>query len=432
MFRFAPSPTGDMHIGNLRVALFNYICSKQAHDQLTVRIEDTDKERNIEGKDKDILAMLALFGISYQHLYYQSNNFKYHLQFASTLLDQKKAFICFCTEEELEAKREKAKAEGKAYRYDGTCENLTPEEILNNPNPFVIRMKKPLKAITFTDKIKGFASFEPDAIDSFVIMRADKYPTYNFACACDDMLQGVTSIIRGEDHMSNTPKQELIRQSLDYHQKIEYAHLPIILNAEGKKMSKRDDASSVQWLLDQGFMPEAILNYLVLLGNHTPKEIFTIEEAISWFKIEGISKSPARFDIDKLRFINREHIKMLDNMELSKRLGYACENLGKLAKVYTEEASTIHEIKQKIDILLAKKELYPEFQTESKLLQDLILKAPYFETFDDFKAYLLAESKLKGKPFFKPLRFWLTGAENGPELALVYPLINPYLKEIVR
>lgn len=387
----------------------NYICAKQASEQLVVRIEDGDKARTIEGKDQEVLEMLELFGIGYSQLYYQSNNFKYHLQFASTFLDKKKAFICFC-------------AEDKASPYDGTCENLSSDEVLNNPKPFVIRMKKSDHAISFTDAIKGVVSFEPDAIDSFVIMRQDKYPTYTFACACDDMLQGVTTIIRGEEQLSNTPKEELIRKSLGYDQEMLYAHLPIILN---------DDAS-VQWLLDQGFMPEAIVNYLILLGNPTPTEIFTLEEAIAWFDIKNISKSPAHFDIDKLRFINREHIKRIADMELSKRIGYACENIGKLAKLYTEEANTTYEIKQKIDALFAKKEFYAEFENESNLLQELILKAPYFDEFDAFKAHLLEASGLKENSFFKPLRFWLSGADHGPELALLYPLIKNYLKEIVR
>lgn len=410
MYRFAPSPTSDMHLSDLQVALFNYICAKQAGKQLIVRIENGDKARNIEGKDQDILDMLELFGISYSHLYYQSENFKYHLQFASTFLDKKKAFICFC-------------AEDKASPYDGRCENLSSDVVLNNPKPFVIRMKKPDHAMSFTDAIQGVVSFEPDAIDSFVIMRQDKYPTYTFASACDDMLQGVTTIIRGEEYLSSIPKEELIRKSLGYNQEMHYAHLPIILN----------DDTSVQWLLDQGFMPEAILNYLVLLGNPTPTEIFTIEEAILWFDITGISKSSAHFDIDKLRFINCEHIKRIPDMELSKRIGYACENIGKLAKLYTEEASTTYEIKQKVDALFAKKEFYPAFETESKLLQELILKAPYFDTFDEFKAYLAENSGLnKDTPFLKPLRFWLTGNDHGPELALLYPFIKNYLKEIVR
>lgn len=432
MFRFAPSPTGDLHIETLRVALFNYICAIQAKDTLVVRIEDTDKKNNIEDKDKDILDTLSLFGISYSTLYYQSHNFKYHLQFASTLLDRKKAFICFCTEEELKIKKEKATAQGKAFCYDGTCEKLSSDEILNTPKPFVIRMKKPEKSIAFDDQIKGHLSFEPDEIDSFVIMDTDKYPSFTFARACDDMLQGISTIIRSEDHLSDTPKQEFIRTSLGYEQALVYAHLPIILNANGKRISEKDAFFSVQCLLDQGFMPESILNYLILLGNNTPVEIFSIQEAIPWFDIKNISKSPVCFDLDTLRYINREHILRLSNMELSKRVGFACENVGKLAKLYTEEVSTTYEIKLKIDTIFAKKEFHPEFTQESETLQSLVLNAPYFETFDTFESYLLEHSKFKGNAFYRPLRYWLTGTDNSPELVLLYPFIKTYLKEIVR
>jgi len=421
-----------MQLDNLRVALFNYIYATQAGEQMVVRMEDTDTDRTIEEKDQEILDMLELFGIHYSQLYYQNNNFKYHLQFASTLLDQKKAFICFCSEKEIEEKREKAKAEGKAYCYDGTCENLTSDEILEIRKPFVIRMKKPEHAFSFEDKIKGHVSFEPNAIDSFVIMRANKYPTYNFACACDDMLEGMTYIIRSEDHLADTPRQELIRKALGYEQAIEYAHVPVLLNAQGTKMSQGDEASSVQWLLDQGFLPEAIVNYLLLLGNQMPCEIFSMEEAISWFDIATLSKDPVRFDIDKLRVINAEHIKRIPDMELSKCIGYACENIGKLAKLYTEEASTTFGIKQKVDALFAKKAFCPAFEHESQLLQELILNAPYCETFDEFQAYLSEKSGLAGEPFFKPLSFWLTGANHAPKLAHLYPLIKTYLKEIVR
>lgn len=393
MVRIALFPTRDMRMSDLRVALMNAIYATQSGEPLVVRVEDGDRAHNIEGKDQELLDLLALFGISYTQLYYQSNNFKYHLQFASTLLDTKKAFICFCPEE-------------TASPYAGTCEHLSSDEVLNNPNPFVIRMK--------TEPIR----------DSFVIMKTTKYPTYTFACACDDMLQGITTIIQDEEFRSNAPKEELIRTAIGYNQAMHYAHLPLILNG--------DDAPSVQWLLDQGFMPEAMANYLVLLSSPTPTEIFTLQEALSWLDITALSKEPVHFDIEKLRFINREHIKRLPDMELSKRIGYACDNIGKLAKLYTTEVSTTHEIKQKVDAIFAKKEPYPTFETESKLLQKLILDAPYLESFDDFIAYLSEKSGLQGDSFFKPLRFWLSGSDHGLELAFVYPLIKNYLKEIVR
>ena len=393
MYRVAPSPTGDMSVNDLRIALLNSICAQQAGESLIVRIEDGDRARIIEGKDQEILEMLELFGISYSQLYYQSSNFKYHLQFASTLLDTKKAFICFCPHE--------------LSACDGTCEHLSPEEVLNIPKPFVIRMKK-----------------QGTTCDSFVIMRTDKYPTFTFACACDDMLQGVTTIIRENEQEHTAPKEEHIRKSIGYDQAMHYTHVPSLLCKE--------DESAVLRLLDQGFMPEAIVNYLLLLSNPAPTEIFTLKEAIAWFDIKTISKSPAPFEIEKLRFINREHIKRIPDMELSKRIGYACENIGKLAKLYTEEASTTYEIKQKVDALFAKKAFDATFEAESKLLQELILHAPYCESYDAFKAYLAEKSGLEDEPFLKPLRLWLTGADTELDLALLYPLIKNYLKEIVR
>ena len=375
-----------MSINDLRIALLNCLCAKQAGEQLIVRIER---------EDQDALEVLALFGIDYSQLYYQSNNFKYHLQFASTLLDTKKAFICFCPQE------------NEASPCQGTCEHLSSEAILNTAKPFVIRLKK-----------------GDTARDSFVIMRTDKYPTYTFACACDDMLQGVTTIIREEEREHNAPKEEHIRTSIGYDQAINYTHVPTL--------QIQKDESDVKWLLDQGFMPEAIVNYLLRLGNLAPCEIFYMVEALAWFDIKNISKSPIPFDIDKLRFINREHIKRIPDMELSKRMGYACENIGKLAKLYTEEVSTTYEIKQKIDVLFAPKTLHVKFEKESKLLKELIQQAPYFDTFEAFQAYLLQKSELKDEAFLMPLRFLLTGCDKGLDLELLYPLIKNYLKEIVR
>jgi glutamyl-tRNA synthetase len=432
MLRFAPSPTGDMHIGNLRVALFNYIVSKQRNEDLIVRIEDTDKERNIEGKDKEILDILDLFGITYSQLIYQSQNLRFHSAMALQLLHDKKAFSCFCSPEWLEKKREESKEAKKAYRYDDACAELPAELVIDNMNPFTIRIKKPQSTITIHDHIKGDVSFEPADVDSFIIMRQDKTPTYNFACAVDDMLGDISLIIRGEDHMSNTPKQDHIRASLNYDKKIEYAHLPIILNDSGKKMSKRDDASSVKWLLEQGFLPAAISNYLILIGNKPPKEIFEVSEAIDWFDLNNISKSPARFDMDMLRHINKEHLKNLDNKELSRYVGFADEEIGELAKVYLEEASTTKELREKIQAIFAPKIISDEFQEQATLMCDCIKNAPYFEEYEDFKNHIMQETNLKGKNFFKPLRLLLTGAEHGPDVAEVYKYLKNYIGEIVK
>lgn len=431
MLRFAPSPTGDMHIGNLRVAIFNYLVARQRNERFIVRIEDTDIQRNIEGKDKEILQILQTFGLIYDDVVYQSKNISFHQHFAYKLLDEGRAFACFCTEEELEKERQKAKEQKRAYRYSGKCENITLQEASKRGEPFVVRLIKPSHAIGFDDIIKGHLEFAPNEVDSFVILRQDGRPTYNFACAIDDMLSDITLVIRGEDHLSNTPKQIHIRNQLGYPKEIAYAHLPIILNEEGKKMSKRDKASSVKWLLDEGFLPQAIANYLILLGNKTPKEIFTLKEAMKWFRLENISKAPAKFDMEKLRFINRAHLQRLLPKELASLLGID-EKLGELAKLYLEEASTLNELKQKIDTIFNGQRDFKEFEKEAFILKNIIQNMELPSDFDSFKKALMNESGLKGKKFFKPLRLLLTGSEHGPEISELYTYLKDHIQRIVQ
>ncbi|DAB41404.1 MAG TPA: glutamate--tRNA ligase [Sulfurovum sp. UBA12169] len=434
MLRFAPSPTGDMHIGNLRVAILNYLVAQQRHERFIIRIEDTDKARNIEGKDTEIMQILEKFALKHDSVSHQSENLHMHQMFAMKLLEEGKAFVCTCTAEELESHREKAIEQKIAYRYSGQCMDVDKKELAllkENGIPFVVRIKKPAAQIINHDLIKGDIVTSPNEVDSFVILRTDGTSTYNFACACDDMLSDVDFIIRGEDHLSNTPKQMHIKTQLGFTKETIYAHLPIILNNEGKKMSKRDDASSVKWLFEQGFIPDAIANYLLLLGNtKAPKEIFTLPEAIEWFRLEDISRSAARFDIDKLRFINREHLKMMEDKALSSLFGFADENIGKLAKIYLEEASTVNELESKIKPIFTPKRFEGEWAEQMRTLEEIIADAPMIGTFDEFKSYLMEKSGLKGKYFFKPLRLLLTGAEHGPELSEIYPLIKSYLLEI--
>jgi len=432
MLRFAPSPTGDMHIGNLRVALFNYICSLQRNEPLVVRIEDTDSQRNIEGKDKEILEILTLFNIKYHDVVYQSAQLKYHRAMAVQLLHEKKAFNCFCTPDELDAKRELAKKNKKPFRYDETCSHLSAEETIDNTNPFTIRLRRPEADITVIDKIKGSITFSAFEIDSFIIMRQEKYPTYNFACAVDDMISDISLVIRGEDHMSNTPKQIAVRDALGYDKAIEYAHLPIILNHEGKKMSKRDDASSVKWLLEEGYLPDAIANYLLLIGNKVPKEIFTLDEALEWFTLDTVSRSPARFDLEKLTFINREHLRRLDAKELSRYVGFADDDIGALAHLYLEESGTLKELRSKIEPIFAEKFIPPMYQESARTLKSVIQDAPYFDAYSDFQKYTMKTSGLQGRLYFKSLRLLLTGAEHGPEISDIYRHLKNYLAEVVK
>ena len=434
MLRFAPSPTGDMHIGNLRVAILNFLVAQQKQESFCVRIEDTDTKRNIEGKDTEIMQILEKFALPHASVFHQSEHLHMHQNLAIKLLEQDKAFVCTCTPKQLEADREAAKANKVAYRYSGRCHDVGKAEhtkLKESGVPFALRMKKPTTDIVNHDLIKGDITTASNEVDSFIILRADGFPTYNFACACDDMLSGVTTIIRGEDHLSNTPRQKHIKTQLSFDAETTYAHLPIILNTQGKKLSKRDDASSVQWLFEEGFVPDAIINYLLLLGNSkAPSEVFTLPDAIEWFDIENISKSAAKFDIDKLRFINRKHLERMEDRTLSTLFGFADTDIGKLAKLYLEEASTTKEIDTKIQAIFSPKGFEGEWSEKMRTLETLVQDAPMFADFNDFSSYLTQASGLEGENLFKPLRLLLTGVEQGPELSDLYPLIKSYLLEI--
>ena len=434
MLRFAPAPTGDMHIGTLRVAILNYLIAQQRKESFIVRIEDTDKERNIEGKDTEIMQILEKFALNHESVFHQSEHLHMHQTLAIRLLEEGKAFVCTCTAEQLEVDKQTAKAQKVAYCYSGQCFDVDKTEhakLKESGIPFVIRIKKPTEAIVNHDLIKGDITTVPNEVDSFVILRTDGTPTYNFASACDDMISGVDFIVRGEDHLSSTAKQIHIKKQLGFDQETIYAHLPILLNTSGLKMLKQDDTSLVKWLFGEGFIPDAIINYLLLLGNSkAPEEIFTLPEAIEWFNIENISKSAAIFDIDKLRFINRKHLERMDDRQLSTLFGFADADIGKLAKIYLEEASTIKELIAKIKPIFSAKDFEGEWGEQMRTMEVIVQNAPMINDFDVFKSYMMKESGLKGENFLKPFRLLLTGAQHGPELSDIYPLIKPYLLEV--
>ncbi|MBT5935675.1 glutamate--tRNA ligase [Sulfurimonas sp.] len=423
MLRFASSPTCDMHIGNLRIALLNYIISKQRGEDLIIRIEDTDKEKNIEGKDQEILDTLGLFNIESSQTIYQSESVRFHTAMALQLIHEKKAFSCFCSDNWLDKKREEAKQENKEYRYDDACRNLPAELVIDNMSPFTIRITRPDNAIAIKDHIKGDVSFGTNDVDSFIIMNHDKRPTYDFSCAVDDMLSNISIVIRDEKHMSNTPKQDHIRALLAYDKKIEYAHLPRILNG---------DTISVKSLLEEGFLPEAISNYLISIGNKTPKEIFTLNEAQDWFLLENMSKSPTPFNIDVLRHINKEHLKLLDTKELSRYVGFADEEIGSLARIYLEEASTTKELKAKISQIFAPRDIPEEFSSQAQTIVNIIKKAPFFENYTDFKNHIIKESQLTEKDFSIVFRILLTNTQDGPEMGALYNCLKNYIGEIIK
>lgn len=353
MLRFAPSPTGDMHIGNLRAAIFNYIMAKKLKQPFIIRIEDTDLERNIKGKDKEILSLLQTFGLEFSSVIYQSDNFALHRDLALQLIKEEKAFYCYCSKEFLDEKREEAKAQKIAFRYKDEWADL--EKGAKSTSP-IIRLRAN-EAVSFVDSIKGEISFNANEIDSFVIMRND-IPTYNFACSVDD--KEMSYIIRGEDHISNTPKQILIKRALGFSENVKYAHLPIILNEEHKKMSKRDKASSVEWLLSQGLEARAIANYLILLGNTKLEnklgELFSLESCIEHFCLENVASNPAQFDYKKMAQISRDIMRereissfypLFSNLE-SMRLN-SPQSFDDLIALYLNEVGTQIALKEHID-----------------------------------------------------------------------------------
>ena len=417
MLRFAQSPTKDLDISNLRIALLNHIFAKQIKQELLIRIDDTNKEENIEGKDKEIIKLLDLFGIDYSRVVLQSENIKYHTGMGMKLLLDKKAFNCFCSDEALQKDKQEAKKQNKPYSYSGFCQTISDETKFNCNAPFVVRIQKPKTTIPFKDSLQGDIEFQPNEVDSFVILKHDKSPTYNFASAVDDMLYDISTLIRSENFLIDTSKQIHLRQSLGYDKKIEYYHIPNIKNSV-----------SVQSLIDKGYLPVAIANYLVTLGIPTKKDIFTIEEACEWIDIKKLSTKPSTFDINKLNLINKEHLQIIDNMRLSKIIGYADEDIGKLAKLYLSECNTTQEIKNKIDTIFNKKEPLEEFQRELKIIEECLSNAPFINHFNELQKYIKDKTGLNDETL---LRVALTGAKTGPNLSEIYPLIKNYIGEII-
>jgi len=419
MLRSTFSPTNDMHINDMRIALINYIISRQKKEQFIARIEDTDKARNIEGKDQEILDLLKKFAIEQDQLFYQSDNLGRHQQFALSLIGQGKAFTCLCSPTELESDY----CSEKCLQHQETIAVRIKSENL----PYIIRIKKPEETITFTDKIKGIINTEPNEVGNFTILGADGNPTYDFASACDDMLTGISLVIRDEGHTHSTPRQIHIKHSLGYSADTEYAHLPSLLNPTDK-----NDNITIKWMLSEGFLLDTIINFLLLVGNETPTEVFTLPEAIKWFTLENISKNPIQMDMDKLRYLNRKHLETMEDITLSRIFGFADADIGKLLKLHLQEASTINELDAKIKAIFSPKACQEEWNDEMVAIATVIQQAPMINHFDDFAQHIMKETGLKEESLSTPLRLLMTGAHSGPELGAVYALTKPYITEIAR
>ena len=323
--RFAPSPTGYLHIGGARTAVFNWLFARQQNGRFILRIEDTDRERSGTEMVQAIFEGLRWLGLDWDgDPVFQSQRLDIYRDYANRLLREGKAFRCFCSAEKIMRQREQAVRQKITFRYDGTCRNLSEEEIqqrLERNEPFTIRFRLPKGDVQFHDMLHGTITVEQEVLDDFIILRSDGTPTYHLAVVVDDYEMGITHVIRGDDHLSNTPKQVLLYEAFGW-QVPQFLHVPLIHGPDRRRLSKRHGATSVQEYRDRGYLPEAIFNYLALLGwsPGTDEEIFTREELIERFSLDGLSKSSAIFDEQKLLWMNAQHLYRLSSAELFDRV----------------------------------------------------------------------------------------------------------------
>lgn len=323
--RFAPSPTGYLHIGGARTALFNWLFARKMGGKLILRIEDTDIARLKEDSVSQILTSLKWLGINWDEgpevggdygPYYQSERFDIYRKYCQQLVDEGKAYYCFCTSEELEAQREKQRQAKQPFRYARTCRELTPEEVkarIEAGASYSVRLKIPAEgSVVVHDLIHGDVTFNMDQYDDFVIMKSNGIPTYNFAVVVDDHLMGMTHVMRAEEHLSNTPKQLLVYQAFGW-EPPKFGHMSMILAPDRSKLSKRHGATSVEEFRSQGYVAEAIVNYLTLLGwgPGDEREIFSLQDTVELFELEQMSKKAAIYDTKKLTWMNGQYLSEL-------------------------------------------------------------------------------------------------------------------------
>lgn len=354
--RFAPSPTGFLHIGGARTALYSWLYARHHQGEFILRVEDTDVERSTKESVDAILQGMDWLGLNFDEgPFFQSQRFDRYREVAQQLLDSGKAYYCTCTKERLEALRAEQMAKKQKPRYDGHCRDLN----LTKPNgPYVIRFRNPHEGeISFADQVFGTMVFQVNELDDLIIIRSDGTPTYNFSVVVDDYDMKITHVIRGDDHINNTPRQINILKALGAEIPI-YAHLPMILGPDGKRFSKRHGAESVLQYRDDGYLADALLNYLVRLGwSHGDQEIFSREEMIKYFNLDSVQKSPAAYNPEKLQWLNQHYLKTENPEKIADNLAYQFKllnidtskgpALAEIVKIQAERAKTLKEMAEK-------------------------------------------------------------------------------------
>ena len=361
--RFAPSPTGALHIGGVRTALFNWLYSKNQKGTFHLRIEDTDKERSKDEHKFQIIKSLKWIGIEHDgEEYIQSTKINDHVKIANELLKNGHAYKCYCSSEEIEEQKKRARQKKLPYIYNRKWRDLTEVDAPKDVKP-VIRFKSKIKGTSIlNDLVQGDVEIDNDTIEDFIIIRNDGTPTYNLSATVDDHQMNMSHIIRGDDHKINTFKQMQVYLAMQW-EVPQFAHLPLIHTIEGKKLSKRDNASTLDDYSKIGIMPDALRNYLLRLGwSYEDKEIFTLEESIKYFNLKGIGKSPSKLDVNRILSMNEHYIKTIDEHELYNRLVIYCE-------LYKEKIEPDKEKKIKQSLLFLK--------NKAKTLEDIYNNAKY-------------------------------------------------------
>lgn len=445
--RFAPSPTGALHIGNIRTALFNWLFARRMGGSFILRIEDTDAARSRFEHELSICEDLKWLGMEWDEgpdrggeygPYRQSERTAIHRAAASRLVSEGRAYRCYCTKEQLEALKAAQTSSGLPPRYDGRCRDLAPGAVPQG-TPFTVRFRVPAQDVLIPDRVHGLVSFDTRSVGDFVIVGSDGVAAYNFAAAVDDAMMGVTHVIRGDDHLSNTPRQVLVLASLGL-EAPEYAHIPLVLGPDRTPLSKRHGAFSVNDVRQAGFLPEAVVNAVSRLGWNPGEGLKTMDELAEGFSIERLSPSPSVFDIEGLRAANREAIRRSP-----------VERLVELSSLSTvgapdEAARTVEAVRPSASSLAEVKSLAMPFLTEPAPGPDVAaelaepsakavirafreaMEAAGKADAESYRAILEAVKEStgeKGRRLLLPLRLALTGEREGIELARVVELLGP-------
>lgn len=449
--RFAPSPTGFLHVGGVRTALFSWLYAKNKGGKFLLRVEDTDLERSTQEAVDAILDGMSWLGLKNdEEIYYQTKRFDRYHQVIEQLISEGKAYYCECSKERLDELREYQQANNLKTGYDSKCRdaNYVPKE----GDSFVVRFKNPTDGVvSWDDAVKGRISIANQELDDMIIQRADGSPTYNFCVVVDDMDMGITHVIRGDDHVNNTPKQINIYEALSADVPV-FAHVPMILGPDGAKLSKRHGAVNVMQYREDGYLPQAMLNYLVRLGwSHGDQEIFSLDEMIASFNLEHISASPSRFDFDKLKWINKHYIKESDFEDIRTEVEYHFAKAGLDITMGAELSQLVTVMAEKVDTLVELVEMSKYFYAEDVVYDEKAVKKHikattgeiFIKLLENFESLSLEQwqdpSALHGVvsttaeqcevgmgKVGMPLRVAITGSGQSPDIGVTLKLLGKH------